>query len=140
MLQTPDRGVVTLYLLPETDIWEGRWVKDIPMRAGDQVVAWGHRRPDGSLEVTKLWVNIVNLMGPIADLQKEGNNLRLRIRDRRRGWRGVLITPQTFIVLSALPRMTFADNPVDFKAGQFLQIIGRELQDGLVLATDVLVD
>lgn len=140
LIKTSDRGNVVLRLSHATEVWEGLWVGGIPVGAGDRVIAWGRRQADGSLDVAKLWVNIVNLIGPISKTEKGAGGPRLHVRDRHMGSMIVRIDQRTAVPGRNGQRAPFGSEPVDLLQGQRVQVIGRQLGDGSVLATNLLVD
>lgn len=107
---------------------------DIPVEVGDRVLALGVRRPDGSLDVEKLWVNPVNLMGPIEAVSREGAGWRLRVKDRYLGSVEVRVDPRTEIGTGPGLVAPLAQRPVQWSVGQHIQVVGRRLRDGTVLA------
>ncbi len=138
-IRTEAPGDVLLYLSATTDVWEGRFVRTIPIEIGDRLTVWGTPRNGAkAFDVEKLWINIVNLIGPISRIQPEGQGLRFSQRDRHMGATAVRIDPRTLIAGSAGLREPYSSRPIALREAQVIQVIGRRLKDGSVLATDVL--
>ncbi|MFN8453206.1 MAG: hypothetical protein U0401_00805 [Anaerolineae bacterium] len=92
-----ERGDVTLYISPKTIIWKGDWNGGLPIEVGDYINAWGGPRDKQSLDVEKMWVNIINLRGTASDLKNEANSLRLRLSDSSLGEYSIEINQKTLI-------------------------------------------
>ncbi|MDD5371526.1 MAG: hypothetical protein PHQ40_20805 [Anaerolineaceae bacterium] len=134
-------GDTLLHLLASTNVWEGAFVKEIPMKKGDWLIAWGKRKEDRSLDVELLWVNLVNLRGIITNPSQSGEEYSFELKDRQSGNKQVRIHPLTEAVSKEYPgKEPYKDRPIDIHNGQFCQVIGRELEDGDILATDLYLD
>lgn len=128
VIKTYDRGDVTLHLSSRTEVWENLYVKDIPIEVGDRITAWGPRRADGSHDVEKLWVNLVNLRGTMSNIKRGTSDLQFTLRDTRRGMFSIIIQQQASRV---------GNGP---RENQPCQVVGRKLKDGSVLAVTVYFD
>lgn len=140
VISTPDRGDVILHLSPNTESWEGRYVGDIPIVIGDDIRAWGPLRTETEHDVEKIWANLVNLRGTISDVVNEPGGLHFHHRDPRQGTHLVKLEPRTLIAVTDGPKIAFRDKGIHLREGQPVQVIGRKLRDGTVLATDVYAD
>ena len=121
-----ERGEVLLRLSPSTQAWDGLWVKDIPIDPGDWIAAWGERQADGSHDVEKLYVNIVNLQGIISNVEDGGDVIWFRHQDARQGAHEVKVDLRMVRIHREL------------QEGGRMQVIGRKLKDGSVVATTLL--
>lgn len=133
-------GKVTLHLSSKTEVWENRFVREIPIQSGDRVIAWGKRRKDGSRDVERIWINLANLQGQITSPRALPEGSEFEQHDLRDGRTKVRIDPRTLIAVADTPKQPLKERHVEFAESQFLQVIGRRLNDGTVLATDVYAD
>ncbi len=83
-----------------------------------------------------MWVNIVNLIGPVSNLHEGTDALQLIQRDRFHGPLSVKIDRQTAIASSTGERL-YAPGQLKLAQGNVIQIIGELLKDGSVRATRV---
>lgn len=95
------------------------------------------RRADGSWDSDLLYVNIVNLFGPISKVEKNSDGVQFQIRVRNIGLATVKIDPRTEVADYEGRRETFSDNPIELKEGRSVRVIGRRLKDGSVLAATI---
>ncbi|HWO72776.1 MAG TPA: DUF5666 domain-containing protein [Dehalococcoidia bacterium] len=130
-----------LHLSNSTLIWDGSWVAEPPIQIGDKVHAIGKPRQDGSLDAEKLYVNPVNYIGVVVELRGgPAAPITFEMHDRydsRRGAAGphqVRIDPRTTIVLPDGQRRELGNERVPVQAGQSVQVVGRKLSNGTVLA------
>ena len=129
-----ERGDVTLYITSQTNIWKGEWNGKLPIEVGDYINAWGTPRDKQSLDVEKMWVNIINLRGKASDLKEETSGLQLRLSDSGLGEYSVEINGKT-IISQEDQEKPFDKTSVSLKEGQWMQVIGLELKGNSVLAT-----
>jgi hypothetical protein len=127
-----------LRLSTSTQIWEGDWNPGLPIEIGDHIDAWGNPRGQDVLDVEKMWVNIVNLMGTISDIRQVQGGLQLQHQDSRMGAHTVLVDQRTLVNRQANPEITYSAAAVSLDVGQFLQVIGLKLKDGTIKATRLL--
>lgn len=139
LLKQQDRTNIVLHLLPATDIWEGLWVKSVPIAVGDRIKAKVKRRSDGVFEAQKIWINVINLVGDISKVEKKANGLLLKLQNRYLGSVIVVIDPRTEVTLKG-KQVTFSTSPVELHAGEQVRIIGRRLRNGVVIATNLLFE
>lgn len=138
VLQTKSRGNVSLQLSSATRIWKGGWNSGLPINVGDHVDAWG--TPNGTgLNVEKMWVNIVNLMGKITSLTSTSGSPQLNFADGRTGNQVVQINQNTIVDQGTKPETTYGSGTVSLQTGQLMQIIGLLLSDGTVQATRLII-
>jgi hypothetical protein len=122
-----ERGEVALHLTPTTRIWNDLWVKDVPIEEGDWITAWGPRLADGSHDVELLYANIVNLQGVVLEVRHDEDAVRLTHVDARQGQHEIVIYAERALGAG-----------VELRDGDRLQVVGRKLGDGSVLATTLL--
>ena len=139
LLRQQERNDIVLHLLPTTDIWEGLWVKSIPIAVGDHIKAKVARRSNGVFEAQKIWVNVVNLVGDISKVEKKADGLLLNLQNRYLGSVVVAIDPRTEVTLKG-KQVTFSTSSVELHAGEQVRIIGRRLRNGVVIATNLLFE
>jgi len=129
-----------LHLSPATRVWEGFWVKDMPVEIGDWVDAWGEPQADGSLVVADYVINLVNIYGPIFDIEQGTGAYRFQLLDRRGKSYAVVVEPRTEVSASGRARSPLGDSPLDLYEGQHIQVVGRRLKDGTILAVHLLLN
>ncbi|MGI5837583.1 MAG: hypothetical protein ACOX87_13985, partial [Chloroflexota bacterium] len=124
VVNTADKGDVVLYPA-YYKIWDDLWVKDIPIELGDEITAAD--TPTGG---PVLYVNIVNLIGTISNVRREGDILLfdMEYNVRYRGERG-----SATIEVEGRARVS-GTGP---REGQGGQVVGRRLKDGNVLGITV---
>lgn len=132
-------GDVMLHISPKTEVWEGLWVKEIPIEIGSHIIAWGERQGDGSLLVEKMWVDIVNLLGSILDITEDQDSLQIVIDEKRSGSEIKVVVNERFATSEdGQHKVQFGSEPIVIYKGQIVQVIGRRFEDGTVLATNFL--
>lgn len=106
-------------------IWDDLWVKDIPIEVGDEITAAD--TPTGG---PVLYVNIVNLIGTISNVRREGDILLFDMEYdvRYSGERGF-----DTIEVDGRARVSGTEP----REGQKGQVAGRRLKDGTVLGVTV---
>lgn len=129
-------GDYVLQLSDSSQIWKGAWDRSASVEAGDRIDAWGTRQAGGRFDVERMWVNIVNLFGPVSNPRQATDGLHFTLRDRFRGSLSVLVDEHTTVV-SAAGEHSYVPGQLHFTAGQSPQIIGLLLKDGSVRATRV---
>lgn len=129
-------GNYTLQLSAISQIWKGAWDRNATIEAGDRIDASGTRRPGGYFDVERMWVNIVNLIGPVSNAREGTDSVQFTQRDRFRGPISVVIDRQTAVVSNAQKQM-FAPGQLHLAQGKVLQTIGVRFKDGSVHATRV---
>lgn len=132
-------GDVVLHISQETELWKGDTSRRIPVEIGDWVKAWGPRRADGSHDVEKMWVNIINLQGIASQVEKGEKTAKFHHKDGRLGTHVVTADEQTFVVPHGEKETTY-NRAIDIRDGQFVQVIGLELKDKTVRATRIFLD
>lgn len=142
-ITTSNHNRNVLRLSSESQVWKGKWDRSISLEVGDEVRAWGHPNTiEGTLEVEKMWVNIVNLHGPVINLKKGPEEWQIQHQDIRMGKKLVKINQQTLLNSPNNDEITFGqkgENLAFLQEGQQVQIIGLKLKDESVLATRILL-
>lgn len=139
VLKRQDRAIVVLHLSPKTDVWSGLWVKSIPVQVGDRIYADVKRRPDGSFDIRRMWVNIINLVGNISSVEKNPPGLQIGIENRLLGSVVVQIDPRTQVNRQG-KETPYSATPVELYKGETVRIIGRRLRDGSAIATKLFLE
>lgn len=149
LVRTSYAGDMSLKLSSETQIWEGLWVKDIPVEVGDRITAWGRRLEDGSLVTEKLWINAVNLRGTVREGVNYAAPIRLRVEDPRQGEMRVIVASQTGVVDfrgasrvfgEEVSKVPLGNRTLALQENHAVQVIGRRTVDGTVLATSLYIE
>lgn len=130
-------GDYTLHLSGTTEIWKGKYDRSAVIEVGDRIEAWGQPRLGGHLDVERMWVNIVNLIGQISDIRQGPGVVYLTHQDRFRGPMSVVVDNSTLVPATA-GEAPFAADRIALPEGRRLQIIGLLLKDGTVRATRIL--
>lgn len=139
VVKKQDRAIVVLHLSPKTDVWSGLWVKSIPIQVGDQIYADVKRRTDGSFDIQKMWVNIVNLVGNISSVEKKTPGLQINLENPSLGSVVVKIDPRTLVNRQG-KETPYSVTPIELHEGEVVRIIGRRLRDGSAIATKLILD
>jgi Domain of unknown function (DUF5666) len=130
---------VDLELSSSTVVWDGIiWVANIPTEAGDFVTAWGVWNPDHSFAVQKLYVNIVNLQGRASNVSRGTGSGSFVIVDQYGKTQRVIVAASSEIYEGgAGSGSRYGEKPVLPQNGEDVQVIGREMKDGSVLAVNL---
>lgn len=139
LLKQQARGIIVLHLLPTTKVWEGLWVRSIPIAVGDQIDARVKRRDDGVFDVQKMWVNIISLEGNILSVEKKADGLQFSLLNQFVGTVIVKIEPRTEVTLQG-KEATFSNSLIESREGKLVRIVGRRLRNGSVIATKLLFE
>ncbi len=132
-------GTFTLRLSTTSEVWKGKYDRNAIIDVGDRVEAWGQPQPGNNLDVERMWVNIVNLVGPISNIADNASTVALTCRDRHRGSLKVTIDQETLIP-NGTQEVRYTQGVLSLQEGKQLQIIGLKLKDGSVRATRVFPD
>lgn len=121
---------VTLWVLDNTRIWKGEVTDLAALEPGDFLYLRARPEPDGRFIATKIWANIVNLIGTVNVVENNGFELRID---------GHAHTgPERRIVVRFHPNMVVNDNPwaaPKLRPGQPVQVLGVIERDGTLKAT-----
>jgi len=132
-------GTFTLRLSGTSEVWKGKYDRNAIIDVGDRVEAWGQPQPGNNLDVERMWVNIVNLVGPISNVADNASTVALTCRDRHRGSLKVTIDQET-LISNGTQEVRYTQGALSLQEGKQLQIIGLKLKDGSVRATRVFPD
>lgn len=123
----------------ETTFWDNRWVKDIPIKPGDEVLARGSLLADRSFEAMELYINMVDLSGVVAAYEVVRDSGSLQLLDREGTGHRVLLDPRTSVLSaaddmpsSARTLVPLGGREVQLAEGQSIQVIGRQTEQGLL--------
>lgn len=130
-------GQVTLLLSPTSQIWKGAWDRAAPIAIADEIKAWGQPQADATFAVERMWVNIVNLIGPISGATPIAGGVRVQQQDRHTGLHTVTIDARTMVEQDGRDR-AYSSEVVQLREGQRWQTIGLQVANGSVQATRLL--
>lgn len=119
-------------------IWDGiEWIAEIPIEIGDDVIATGSwEENDLVFVVQNLYINIVFLKGIADEVDKE--SFRFKLSDLRQGENTVTVSPLTMIYLSDSNQQgAFQDIQTLPTTSEYIEVIGREFNDGTVIAVTI---
>jgi hypothetical protein len=136
VVETPEWGEIVMLLSPTTTIWDDGLAKDIPIEIGDMITAWVSTRRRGVCEVERLWVNWFNLQSRALNLRGDQTGATFEHHPLNREAFIVRVDPRTLMVTRDLS-VAFAHDASLLTEGEEVQLIGRRLKDGSVLATTV---
>lgn len=136
VVETPERGDIVALLSRTTIIWDDGLAKDIPIESDDVVTAWVSPRGRGVCEVKRLWVNWVSLQSRVMNLRGDQTGATFEHHTPDRAPLVVVIDPRTLLVTHELSA-AFAHSTGLLTEGAVVQLIGRRLREGSVLATTV---
>jgi len=140
LVQVMGKGELRFVLSTEAIVWDDRWVKDIPLRVGDRVLARGSERDETVFEVTQLYVNMVDVVGAVLTDQAVRGSSQVELQDQRGEKHAVILDDRTMVLPSPdeeLPYGTLvplAGRVAALDKGQPVHVIGRLWRDALVLA------
>lgn len=123
----------TLFVTPKTRLWKGTVTSLEAVEPGDYIFARGLPRGgviDGEFEATKIWVNIANFYGVIAD--RMDNCIRLCVN----GCTSTISLP-VYVNADTLLDEKRGFNLSALSAGQYIQALGLYQKDGSLLATRI---
>jgi len=133
IVATIDRGEIILQLRPETQIWEGRFVKDIAPAIGEEITGWVRPTLTKMYLAERLWINWATVQGRVTSVCAAGVGLLLECRQPDSRTTLVRVDPQTQIT-TATHNADFEQWHATLSEGERVQLIGRRLADGSLLA------
>jgi len=120
-----------------TIIWDGvSWIADIPTEKGDFITASGTWNTDGSFTAETLYINIVNLQGKVTNFIHDNESASFVIVRPRDEINRVIISPSTEIYARE-EKSTYREDPAVAQNGAYVEVIGRRLKDGSILAANI---
>ncbi len=127
---------VDLKISSATITWDGiGWIANMPTNVGDIATAWGARSPDHSFAVQKLYINIVHLQGKASSSIQGGQDASFVLTDSYQETERVTVAPLTEIYEAASGgKLRYQENRVLPRESQFVEVIGRRMEDGSILA------
>ena len=129
---------VKILISDQTINWEGiPWVSKISIEIGDTVIAAGRWNPDHTFAASSIWVNIVNLHGTVNKVLQNTNDVVFSMAGINQELVQVIINPQTRIYAQNSIQSTFQDSHILPREGDYVEMIGRRLSDGSILAVNV---
>ena len=137
---TPENQEIRLYIDNQSTIWDGiDWVAKGPIEIGDDAIATGTWKENNSGFIVKnLYTNIVNLRGDVEEVDK--GELEFTIDDPRQGNSRVLVKDLTKIYHVQSNRQgTYQDTQILPNTGEYVEVIGRKLNDGTILAVNITI-
>lgn len=134
------RGAGVVVVEPATKVWKGDYDWGLPIEVGDSIKARGELKEDSDsfrLDAETVWINIVNLIGPVSNPRSSPSGLEFTLHDRHGRAFSLEIDGRTLVNRPNTPEQTFRVNPVNLADGQVVQVIGLDLRNGSVLARRV---
>jgi hypothetical protein len=108
-----------------------------PIAIADEIKAWGQPQADATFAVERMWVNIVNLIGPISGATTIAGGVRVQQQDRHTELHTVTIDARTIVEQDGRDH-TYSSEVMQLREGERWQIIGVQLANGSVQATRLL--
>jgi hypothetical protein len=137
---SPENEKIRLLAPDQSRIWDGTgWVGEIPIEIGDDVIATGVWAENKSVFIVQnLYINIVHLRGIVGEMDKE--NLQFVLNDPRQGANTVIVNALTEVYLTNENRQdAFQDLQILPDMGEYVEVIGRKLKDGKILAVNMTI-
>ena len=121
-------------------IWDGiAWVAEMPVVAGDHIIAYGTWESGKTFAVEKLYANILNVRGVVQGVDSEKGTFV--VRDIRQGDIEVGMHPDTEIWLQGSQKSDlYKDSHLFPEVGDYIEVIGREINDEVVAVNMVVSD
>ncbi|GBD08810.1 hypothetical protein HRbin22_01052 [Candidatus Thermoflexus japonica] len=136
----PDRGMlvinerggapVNLRVSSSTRIWKGEVTDLTALELGDFLYLRALPGLDGTFTATKIWANIVNLMGTVSAVENGGFQLRIDGHAHEGPERPITVRFHPSLVVNDNPTVTPA-----LRVGQSVQVLGVIERDGVLKAT-----
>ena len=140
IILSPEDDKIALYIADQSKIWDGRgWMAEIPVEIGDDAIATGFWNEDGSVFIVQnLYINIVYLKGVVDEVDKE--ELQFELDDPRQGRSAVLVSDFTEVLLTIHKQQgNFQVMQTLPDVGNYIEIIGRKLHSGAILAVHITI-
>ncbi|MEJ5308600.1 MAG: hypothetical protein WHX52_02405 [Anaerolineae bacterium] len=138
VINTSDRGLVTLLLSPETRVWKGKWDSTAPIEIGDDIIGYGDPDKDGAVfEMEQLEINVVNLRGGITKVTPTAEGLVIEMLESRSEQIEIVHIDAETMITTEDGSYPFGERAVEFKVDDGVQIVGVRLKDGTVLASTI---
>lgn len=140
LIKTENKQVI-LEISNSTIIWDGIiWIAEIPMEIGDFVIARGTWTSDNSLAVDLLYVNIVNLRGTVSKVLQNQDNASFSITDQNQIEDQVIVSILTKVYeINVSGQSTYQESHLLPRDGDIVEVIGRKLKDGSILASSITI-
>lgn len=135
----PQHEEVLVEISDQTIQWDGiTWIAEIPVEIGDFVTASGTWNPDQSFAAIKLYVNIVNLRGKVGQVVDQSELATFEMMGLNQKVEQISLAPQT-ILYEGETQSKFQDSHHLPRTGDQVQVIGRRLKDGTVIAVNIYI-
>jgi len=134
-----ENGDVELDISASTVNWDGiNWVSNIPTTIGDFITAWGIWNTDHSFTVQRFYVNIENLRGKVSNVIRGSKVASFDVMDQYQQINHINVLPLTEINQGGTgTKSSFQENPVLPQNGEYVEIVGRALDDGSISAVNI---
>lgn len=141
------RGELVVHFNRTTPVWRAgfqpyhQWRGDA-FQAGDRIVGWADLLSGSGVRARWLYVNLVNIEGPVVAVTTMGDQLQVQIRlvktfPRISGDRTVIIDHRT--VIGTTESDKYLPGHLVINAGDTVQVVGMENADGTISARRVFV-
>lgn len=121
---------VSLWISSNTRIWKGEVTDLAALEPGDFLYLRALPEPDRTFTATKIWANIVNLMGTVSAVESGGFQLRIDGHPHGGSERIIAVRFRPDLLVNDVP------GPApDLRPGQPVQALGVIEQDGSLAAT-----
>lgn len=140
LILSPENDEITLHIADSSNIWDGiGWVAEIPIEIGDDAVATGFWDKNGSIFIVQnLYINIVYLKGSVERVNKE--KLQFELDDLRQEKNTILVSASTDISLTTnKQRGNFQEIQMLPDVGNYVEVVGRRLHNGIILAVYITI-
>ena len=145
LIESRKYGPTRVLLSPTTPIWKGGWGSGRPIEVGDKVSVRGtdeiaERSGEVVVEAEKIWVNIVNLFGPISEISSTADGIQFTLEDRHGRVVSIEIDAATQDATGPGGEVPYLGSGASLADSQVIQVIGLDRGDGTILATRVFLD
>lgn len=124
----------------QSTVWDGiTWVAEIPVRKGDFAIASGEWDQDRNIFlVQNLYINIYNIKGIVQSVDVKST--KFTIGDLQLGNRTISVAPHSQILENGnVGPNQYQDVKVLPILGSYVEIIGREVDDGIIVAVYIYI-
>jgi hypothetical protein len=137
LIHTSAFNDVTLHITENTSIWDGiAWIAEMPTQEGDYITAYGVWESDrANFYPQIMYVNIEDLHGIVDDIDKE--NSKFIIKDSHQGNTVVFVDAFTKIMSESGKTDTYQNIQALPKSGDYVEVIGRKIAEGTVIAVNL---
>lgn len=136
VVETSDRGELILKIPVGHADPTRRPFHGPPIETGDNLVAWVGPRRGGAYAVEQLWVNWTTLKGTVVELH-QNHGLNLLVEAGPLAGTSVTVRIDSATTITTTQEAAAAGQRLAPALGQTIQVAGRTLKDGSVLAAQL---